>query len=329
MESFIIVCLLVVLVIRWVYLRNRLYEIESRIGTLERLSVPPAAQPSLPPQPALPPQFTPSPQPAPPPRPQPLPPVAPPEHTVLRPAPAPAPVLSVPAPQRSSEEWEALVGGNWLNKLGVFVLVVGIALALGYSVAHMGPAGRVSIGLALSLAMLGSGAAVERRERYRTFARGLLGGGWAALYFTVYAMQSLDAARVIYNPWAGAILLLAVAVGMIVHALHYRSQTVAGLAYFIAFVTLAITEVTPLSVIALVPLAVSLLYVAHRFSWRKMAMFGLVATYLTCASRGDTGAPKLRPSSASTGWHSRASIFCARIPGCSRLMHSASFRCRC
>jgi uncharacterized membrane protein len=291
MESFLIVCLLVVLVIRWVYLRNRLYEIESRIGTLERLSVPPAAQPSLPPQPALPPQFTPPPQPAPPPRPQPLPSVAQPEHTVLRPAPAPAPVLTVPAPQRSSEEWEALVGGNWLNKLGVFVLVVGIALALGYSVAHMGPAGRVSIGLALSLAMLGSGASVERRERYRTFARGLLGGGWAALYFTVYAMQALDAARVIYNPWAGAILLLAVAVGMIVHALHYRSQTVAGLAYFIAFVTLAITEVTPLSVIALAPLAVSLLYVAHRFSWRTMALLGLVATYLTCASRGDTGAP--------------------------------------
>lgn len=209
-------------------------------------------------------------------------------------------MLTAPAPQRSSEEWEALVGGNWLNKLGVFVLVIGIALALGYSFAHMGPAGRVSVGLALSLAMLGTGAAVERRERYRTFARGLLGGGWAGLYFTVYAMQALDAARVIYNPWAGAILLLAVAVGMIVHALHYRSQTVAGLAYFIAFVTLGITEVTPLSVIALAPLAVSLLYVAHRFSWRTMALLGLVATYLTCASRGDTGAPL---------WQTQA-IFC-------------------
>jgi len=57
-----------------------------------------------------------------------------------------------------------------------------------------------------------------------------------------------------------------VAAGMIVHSLRYRSQTVTGLAYFIAFVTLAITQVTPLSVLALVPLAASLLYVAHRFS---------------------------------------------------------------
>ena len=43
--------------------------------------------------------------------------------------------------------------------------------------------------------------------------------------------------------------------------------------------------------IALVPLAASLLYVAHRFSWSAMALFGLIATYGTCASRGDSGAP--------------------------------------
>ena len=132
---------------------------------------------------------------------------------------------------------------------------------------------------------------VEKRDRYRTFAQGLLGGGWAALYTTVYAMQALDAAKVIYNPVAGAVLLLAVASGMIVHSLRYRSQTVTGLAYFIAFVTLGISQVTSFSVIAVVPLAASLLYVAHRFEWRYFALFGLVATYAICASRPDTGAP--------------------------------------
>jgi len=59
-----------------------------------------------------------------------------------------------------------VIGGNWLNKLGVFVLVVGIALALGHSFTHLGPAGVVSISLALGLAMLVSGAALEPRERY-------------------------------------------------------------------------------------------------------------------------------------------------------------------
>jgi hypothetical protein len=216
-----------------------------------------------------------------------LPPMAPP---ALPPRPTPA-FTAPPAPARPGEDWETRLGGNWLNKAGVLVLVIGIALALGYSYARMGPGGRVAIGLLLSFAMLGGGMAIEPREPYRTFARGLLGGGWAALYFTVYAMQALDAARVVYNPFAGAFLLLGVAAGMVLHSLRYRSQTVSGLAYFLAFLALAITQVTWLSVVVLVPLAASLLYLARRFGWSNMAVLGAAATYVTCASRGDTGAP--------------------------------------
>ena len=64
-----------------------------------------------------------------------------------------------------------------------------------------------------------------------------------------------------------------------------------GLAYFIAFATLALNESTPFSVLALLPLAGSLLYLSYRFEWQQMAVFGLFATYATCASRPDAGAP--------------------------------------
>ena len=193
--------------------------------------------------------------------------------------------------RRTSAEWEALLGGNLLNKLGAVVLVVGIALALGYSFTYMGPGGRDAIGLAAAAAMLGTGALYERRPRYRTFARGVLGAGWATLYFTVYAMRALDAARVIESPILAAVLLAAVAAGMIVHALRYRSQAVVGVACGAAFVALALTEVTAFSVVALVPLAAALLYIAHRFRWPNLALFGAIATYATCISRGDTGTP--------------------------------------
>jgi len=76
-----------------------------------------------------------------------------------------------------------------------------------------------------------------------------------------------------------------VAAGMILHALRYRSQVVTGLAYFAAFAALAVTPVAAFSVMALVPLAASLLYVAWRFEWFQMALFGLLATYGTCASK--------------------------------------------
>jgi len=212
-------------------------------------------------------------------------PVSPPQFVPRFATPEPA------RPSRSSEEWEAVVGGSWLNKLGIFVLVVAIALFLGYSFTQMGPAGRSAIGLAISFALLIGGVVLERRPRYVIFARGLLGGGWAGLYFTTYAMQAVDAAKVIYNPLLGGFLLLAVATGMVVHSLRYRVQALTGLAYFMAFAALALTPVTTLSVIALIPLAGSLLIIAYRFSWSGMVLFGLAATYGTCASRGDNGAP--------------------------------------
>jgi uncharacterized membrane protein len=224
------------------------------------------------------------------------------------PEPTPAPVFTTselfrePAPPRRTwsdqiresmggQEWEAVVGGNWLNKLGVLVLVIGIALLLGYEFTHVGPAGRVAIGMAVGLTMLIGGVFIERKSAYAIFARGLIGGGWAALYFTTYAMHALPAAKVIDNPYLGTALLLAVACGMILHSLRYKSQTVSGLAYFIGFATLALSESTPFSVLALLPLAASLLYLAHRFEWHQMAVFGLFATYATCASRPDVNAP--------------------------------------
>jgi hypothetical protein len=219
------------------------------------------------------------------------------------PTPAPIPVFTAPewAPQPTwldqlreslgGQEWEAVVGGNWLNKLGVLVLVIGVALLLSYEFTRVGPGGRVATGIGVSLTMLIGGVLIERRRGYAIFARGLIGGGWAALYFTTYAMHALPAARVIRDPYLATALLLAVACGMISHSLRYKSQTVSGLAYFIAFATLALSESTPFSVLALLPLAASLLYLAHRFAWHRMAVFGLFATYATVASRPDAGAP--------------------------------------
>ncbi|MBV9085262.1 MAG: DUF2339 domain-containing protein, partial [Acidobacteriaceae bacterium] len=188
------------------------------------------------------------------------------------------------------EEWEAIVGGSILNKVGALVLVIGIALFLGYSFTWMGPAGRASISAVLSIAMLVAGVAIERRERYKTFARGLIGAGWAGLYATAYAMYALPAARVIDNPFAGSVLLLIGAAGMIAHSLRYHVQAITSVAYFAAFAALAVTPSTPFSVVSLIPLAASLLYLAWRFEWYTMALFGLLATYGTLISRGESNA---------------------------------------
>lgn len=166
------------------------------------------------------------------------------------------------------------------------VTVVGIALALGYSMRYLGPAGRVALALAISGTMLGVGGLMESRERYRIFARGLIGGGWAGLYFTTFAMHGLEAARIIESPVIGTVLLVAVAVGMVLHSLAYRSETVTGLAYFITFATLAIVPMSRFALFASVPAAASLLYIGRRFRWAQMMVAGVVFTYGVYLVRG-------------------------------------------
>ena len=205
---------------------------------------------------------------------------------------------SVPAPPArerlrallGNEEWEALVGGSLLNKAGAVIFVIGLALLLAYSFAHVGAAGRASLAFLASIGLLAAGVIVERRDRYRTFARGLIGAGWAGLYATAYAIYAIPGARVVENPFAGSLGLLAVAAGIIGHSLRYRSQAVTATACFAAFAALAATPLTLFAVVSLIPLAASLLYLATRFNWSAMALFGLAATYGTCAARGSSDA---------------------------------------
>jgi hypothetical protein len=312
--------LVLVLLIRWLYLRERLSGMENRIEQLaaavERVEwntgVGRAREPAQPHEPPLmtpdsPPRAQPEAGQAVPPAPAAQPPVVPP---VVLPTPEPflrrdrpaaeppsAPPVTPPPPQEPpaaaepSLDWEFLVGSNWLNKIGVFLSVIALALLLKYAWANVGPGGRVVISYAASFTMLLGGMWAETRERFRMFGYGLIGGGWAALYMTTYAMYGIPEAKILDSAIAATVLLLMVAAGMIAHSLKYRSQTVTGVASFIAFVTLAISDVTTFSVMALIPLAVALLVIAYRNGWQQFAVFAAAATYITCGLHQDTGAP--------------------------------------
>ncbi|MFC1496370.1 DUF2339 domain-containing protein [Candidatus Margulisiibacteriota bacterium] len=190
----------------------------------------------------------------------------------------PAIPLTVEKP-KEREELEVLIGGNWLNKIGAFVLVIGIALFLAYSLKYIGPMGKIILGVLVSLGFLGSGLFIEDKEKFTVFARGLIAAGWGGLYFTTYAMFAFDASRIIYNPVIASMLLLAVAAMMVLHALKYKNEQVVALSYFITFITLAIIPTTWFAGIALSIMLISLLIVASRFNWNGLAIFGVIAAY--------------------------------------------------
>lgn len=259
-------------------LERRLSELEPTAGDAPA----PSPEPVAPPPPARAPESTPATETVRPlaaARPQPSPSIG----SLSPPTPATPAAARVkaepPPPSRTAEDIEALIGGSWLNRIGVLVLVIALALLVGYSFNYLGPAGRVGIGMAVSMVLLGSGLAFERRERYQLYGRGLVGGGWAGLYFTTYAMHGVDAARVIDSQVAGSTVLLAVAVAMILHSLRYGSEVATGLAFIVGFATLAISPMTTFALLATVPLAALLLLVGRQRGWVRLALVGVVVTY--------------------------------------------------
>jgi hypothetical protein len=299
-------------------LMNRIWKLEKQMETLQ-------SQPATHRQPAPEPAHQSEPVPAAPPIPQPVfhappPPVphvepahvAPPAPSVVHtPPPVPAftasapplppppaphvhmppPPPASPSPRSAPVDWEALIGGNLLNKIGALLLVIGIMSFLAYYGTQMGPAGRAGCSVLVSLVLLGAGVGLERNETYRMFALGLIGAGWAALYATAFAIYALPAARIIDNPFVGSFIVLLVAGGMIAHSLRYQSQGVTAVAFFSAFAALAITPNTLFAVLCLIPLAAAVLYLAQRFNWYHMALMGVAATYGACAWRGSSNAP--------------------------------------
>lgn len=174
---------------------------------------------------------------------------------------------------------EEALGSNWLNKIGIVILVIGVALFLAYQLRQVGPAGKALVGVVVSLALLGAGIWFERKPGYRILGHAGIGGGWALSFFTAYAMYHVEATRVFSTQLPDLILMAIVAAAMVLHTLRYRSQVVTGLAFLLAFTTLPISQVTVFSLVAELILAVGLVVIVGRMRWFELEIFGIVAAY--------------------------------------------------
>jgi hypothetical protein len=174
---------------------------------------------------------------------------------------------------------EEVLGMNLFAKIGMVLLVLGFALLGRVALIAMGPAGKVALIYAAGAALLGGGIWLDRKERYRLVGRTGIGGGWALLFFTTYAMYHVPAMHVITSQTLDCVLLLGVAAGMVAHTLRYKSQLVTGLAFLLAFSTVALSQDTVYSLAAGVILALAIVAIALKEGWYELEIFGILASY--------------------------------------------------
>src|SRR2546426_3110610 len=152
---------------------------------------------------------------------------------------SPISAYRVPAPKPTFQQRmktvsaiEEALGTNWLNKLGIIILVVGVALFGIYELGALGPLGKVGISYLASAFLLVGGIYLEKNERYRLLGRTGIGGGWALFFFSTYAIYHVAAMHVVDSLTLDFILMLVLAIAIAPHTFRYRSQVVSGLAFF-------------------------------------------------------------------------------------------------
>ena len=129
-------------------------------------------------------------------------------------------------------EWEQILGGNWLARIGVITLIVGVGFFLKFAFDNnwLGPLSRVILGVVSGLALLGGG--YYWHKKYPVFGQAISGGGIAILYLSIFA-------AFITFELIGAIpsvlLMLIVSIGSAGIAVKYNSMALAILGILGAF----------------------------------------------------------------------------------------------
>ncbi|MDZ7343930.1 MAG: DUF2339 domain-containing protein [candidate division KSB1 bacterium] len=151
------------------------------------------------------------------------------ETAPLKPAAPPA------RPSRTKTEWEALIGGKLLNRIGALALVFGVGFFLKYAFDKnlISEPLRVFIGYLIGGGLNLAGARWHQKG-FTIFAQGLIGAGIAVLYLTVYA--SFNFYQLVPQAFA-FVLMSIVTAGAFFGALRYDALAIACLGWAGGFLT--------------------------------------------------------------------------------------------
>ena len=160
----------------------------------------------------------------------------------------PPPVATAPAPpspeattaetadsgpgDRFQVDWEIILGGNWLARIGILAVIIGVGffLKLAFDNDWINETGRVVLGVVGGVALVGAGEYL--RDRYPVYAQTLAGGGVAILYLAIFAAFAFYGLIGVY-PAVG--LLFVVSMSAAALALRHDSIALALIGVFGAF----------------------------------------------------------------------------------------------
>ncbi len=182
---------------------------------------------------------------------------------------------------KNKDDVEANIGKYWLNKIGIILFSLGIAFLITYTFRYFGAVMRILSGYVVGGGLFFFGTKLEKKEKFTNYGRIILGGAWAIIYFTTYAMYHFQTSKIIDNHFIDLMLLVIVSVGMLIHSLKYRHEALSAIALFVGYFTATLGNISYFTFISCAFLAIIALVLVYKMQWTKFIIAGIVLTYLT------------------------------------------------
>jgi len=188
----------------------------------------------------------------------------------------------VKQPKKSFEED---VGKKWFARIGILALVIGLGFFIKYAIdMHwINHLTRIILAVTFGIALVVFGEIISRKEKYAVWAKTLVGGGLAIMYFAIYAAyQFTDYREAIGITQPVDIFLLSlVVIFAILLSLKDDSQVVAAEAFFLGYlVSLLSNNYGLMNLVYGLILTIGLVIVVSYKKWPAIGIGGLVASYL-------------------------------------------------
>ncbi len=145
-----------------------------------------------------------------------------PEVAEVQAPPATAQKQKVVHPSKSN--LERFIGENLINKVGIIITVLGVAIGAKFAIEnnYIGPLMRIVLGYLVGLGLLGF--AIKLKAKYEDFSAVLLSGALAILYFITYAGYAFYG---LYPSGLAFALMVVFTVFAVVAAINYDRQIIA------------------------------------------------------------------------------------------------------
>ncbi|MBE5320446.1 DUF2339 domain-containing protein [Pedobacter sp. MR2016-19] len=121
-------------------------------------------------------------------------------------------------------DFEKFIGENLISKIGILILIIGVAIGAKYAIDHdmISPLTRIVLGYAVSVGLMAF--AIKLKAKYENFSAVLVSGAIAIMYFITYA--AYDFYSLIPQALAFALMVLFTSF-TVVAAIKYNKQVIA------------------------------------------------------------------------------------------------------